>query len=322
MCISKFCITGFGFSLLYNASYSVVPSYFKGRQKFLALGSTLLGSGIGAMVVPILLEKLIQEYGWRGALLIYAGIVLNFCVSSIISGPNKTGNADRTQMKEIERPMKVSDSYNHSNHVVRSSSFKEKGTDKRSLRHRLISIFTTRPFLLYGISIMMVFPPVISVTIFFIDFIEAKGIEKNHAVMLYVYLNVAALFGRIAATTMARMKRIPKLVIPLVFSLVGFFGLLLFPFTETVPECAAAGCLLGTCLGGMICTLSVTTMDLIAENDYPLAFGVVTTLLGIANAFAGPLSSMYSHFYINEIQSRCKLREKNAGIVYWLGRIL
>ena len=254
----------------------------------LALGSTTLGSGVGALVVPVLLEKLIKEYTWRGALLIFAGIVLNCCISAIISGPNKKRNFKRTRIEKTEKQTEASDSYSHATRC--SSSTKEKTASKRSLRKIFLSIITTKSFLLYNLSIMMGFSPGIAVMVFFVDYIEAKGIDRSVGVWLYICLNAAAIFGRIVATAVAQMKRIPKLAIPLVFSLVGSLGMLLFPFVDTVPECAVAGWLLGTSLGGMVCVLSVTTIDLIAADDYPLAFGIVTTLLGIANGFAGPLS--------------------------------
>jgi len=53
-----------------------VTCYFE-KKRSLATGIAVCGSGLGTFVFAPLIEYLIVEYGWRGAILIIAGLVLN-----------------------------------------------------------------------------------------------------------------------------------------------------------------------------------------------------------------------------------------------------
>jgi MFS family permease len=56
--------------------YGVVISHWFNRHRGLALGLSMMGIGIGSVVVPILAQHLITSFGWRAALTIFGGAVL------------------------------------------------------------------------------------------------------------------------------------------------------------------------------------------------------------------------------------------------------
>ncbi|XP_076084650.1 uncharacterized protein LOC143055398 [Mytilus galloprovincialis] len=76
-------ITGSGFSLCYISASTVVGMHFKGKQKILALAFVSFGSGIGGSLFPVILEILISRFGWRGSLLITAGLMLHLVAIGI-----------------------------------------------------------------------------------------------------------------------------------------------------------------------------------------------------------------------------------------------
>ncbi|MFH1383049.1 MAG: MFS transporter [Chloroflexota bacterium] len=55
---------------------SAIPRWFIAKKRALALSLTLSGFGIGGMVVPLLAEWLIADYGWRQAYIVLAVIIL------------------------------------------------------------------------------------------------------------------------------------------------------------------------------------------------------------------------------------------------------
>ncbi|KAI0240503.1 Monocarboxylate transporter 12 [Lamellibrachia satsuma] len=65
--------------MIYIPSVISVTHYFKKRLS-LATGLALCGAGIGTIIFAPLVEALMEEYGWRGAVLIEAGLVLNGCI--------------------------------------------------------------------------------------------------------------------------------------------------------------------------------------------------------------------------------------------------
>lgn len=74
-----FSISGIGLSLSCVASVVIVAYYFEKRRS-LATGLSVCGTGIGTFIFPPLTIYLLNEFTWRGTLLIYAGIFLNIIV--------------------------------------------------------------------------------------------------------------------------------------------------------------------------------------------------------------------------------------------------
>jgi MFS family permease len=56
--------------------YGVVISHWFNRRRGLALGLSMMGIAIGSVVVPILAQRLINNFGWRNAFAMFGGAVL------------------------------------------------------------------------------------------------------------------------------------------------------------------------------------------------------------------------------------------------------
>ncbi|XP_030762100.1 monocarboxylate transporter 3 isoform X3 [Sitophilus oryzae] len=69
---------GLGFGLIYLPAVVCVGYYFETKRS-LATGIAVCGSGVGTFAFAPLADMLLQAYGWRGANLILAGLILN-CV--------------------------------------------------------------------------------------------------------------------------------------------------------------------------------------------------------------------------------------------------
>ncbi|XP_046558282.1 monocarboxylate transporter 14-like [Haliotis rubra] len=77
---------GLGFNLMFITATVIVNQYFVKRRSLAnALGS--LGGGVGTMALPPLLQVMMSEYTWRGALLITGGLVLNCAVFGTLFKP-------------------------------------------------------------------------------------------------------------------------------------------------------------------------------------------------------------------------------------------
>ncbi|XP_023246742.1 uncharacterized protein LOC106643525 [Copidosoma floridanum] len=72
-------LAGFGLSLCFVAAVVIVAYYFEKRRSF-ATGLSVCGSGIGTFIFPPLIQRLLEEYGWRGTTLILSGLFLNLAV--------------------------------------------------------------------------------------------------------------------------------------------------------------------------------------------------------------------------------------------------
>jgi MFS family permease len=94
--------------------YGVVISHWFDRHRGLALGLSMMGIGIGSIVVPILAQRLITLFGWRMAFAIFGGAVLLLPLPVIAAwlqnDPKQRGlrpdGDERNQVSELTPPEK------------------------------------------------------------------------------------------------------------------------------------------------------------------------------------------------------------------------
>lgn len=62
----------------------VCVAYYFDQKRSLAIGIACCGSGVGTLVFGAFAGWLLENYGWRGGMLIEAGLVLNCCALGLI----------------------------------------------------------------------------------------------------------------------------------------------------------------------------------------------------------------------------------------------
>lgn len=85
--------SGLGLGLAYLPAIVSVSYYFEKRRAF-ATGIAVCGSGVGTFVFAPLTAVLIEHYGWKGAMLICAGILLNCVVMGALFRPLESVTLD------------------------------------------------------------------------------------------------------------------------------------------------------------------------------------------------------------------------------------
>ncbi|XP_046387669.1 monocarboxylate transporter 10 [Ischnura elegans] len=88
LCVTYGVIGGIGFGLIYVPAVITTGFYFE-KWRALATGIAVCGSGIGTFLMAPLATWLIDSLGWRGALMIQAGIVLNCAIFGALFRPLK-----------------------------------------------------------------------------------------------------------------------------------------------------------------------------------------------------------------------------------------
>ena len=83
------CPSGLGLGMIYLPAIVSVTYYFEKRRSF-ATGLAVCGSGVGTFIFAPLAKGLLDEYGWRGATLIEAGLLLNCCICGALFRPLET----------------------------------------------------------------------------------------------------------------------------------------------------------------------------------------------------------------------------------------
>ncbi|XP_059613461.1 monocarboxylate transporter 12 [Phlebotomus argentipes] len=96
---------GMGFGLIYLPAIVSVTMYFE-KYRSLATGIAVCGSGLGTFIFAPLTESLIGNYGWRGAMLIISGIVLNCMIFGAMFRPLEAPKKKKRKSTDEETPLK------------------------------------------------------------------------------------------------------------------------------------------------------------------------------------------------------------------------
>ena len=97
-------LPGFGLVMISLASLVTVGHHFDEHQA-LAMGICQSGGSVGGFIFNPLIQALIESYGWRGAMLIFAGILLHgalfgLCIYSLNQHKNKHNRESLTRWVE------------------------------------------------------------------------------------------------------------------------------------------------------------------------------------------------------------------------------
>ncbi|GFS00205.1 monocarboxylate transporter 12 [Elysia marginata] len=98
-------MAGIGFGLIYLPAIVCVAQYFEKKRSF-ATGLAVCGSGFGTFVLAPVCKLLIEEYGWRGAMLLLGGFTLNIVVCGIIFRPLEADGAGDKDKGDAEEALK------------------------------------------------------------------------------------------------------------------------------------------------------------------------------------------------------------------------
>lgn len=102
-------MAGIGMGLLYVTAVVSIAYWFEKRRN-LAVGLGSCGVGFGTFVYSPLTTYLLDEYGWRGALLLLAGTVLNVCICGAVMRDPEWLILEQKKQKKLNQSKKASSS--------------------------------------------------------------------------------------------------------------------------------------------------------------------------------------------------------------------
>lgn len=81
-------LVGLGLGLINPSTFLAVNSYFSTKRS-LAVGWALAGTGLGQMIMPYVVRVLLDEYGFKGTILVMGALALNGVVGASLFQPVK-----------------------------------------------------------------------------------------------------------------------------------------------------------------------------------------------------------------------------------------
>ncbi|XP_045162088.2 monocarboxylate transporter 13-like isoform X2 [Mercenaria mercenaria] len=108
-------ILGIGISMNFLPGHVITNNYFD-KKRGIAGGIVCSGAGFGIFILAPVLQLLLEEYGWRGTMLITAGIFMQLCACSTLLRPLCT------RKKISDKVLKESDKTESNEYVLMISN--------------------------------------------------------------------------------------------------------------------------------------------------------------------------------------------------------
>lgn len=131
-------IAGLGMGLLYVTAVVSIAYWFEKRRN-LAVGLGSCGVGFGTFVYSPLTTYLLNEFGWRGTLLLLAGTVLNVCICGAVMRDPEWLIQEQKKTRNLSKSKRASSSTSISGRSARSGGGESMYPDAEELKSMINS---------------------------------------------------------------------------------------------------------------------------------------------------------------------------------------
>ncbi|CAD5122174.1 DgyrCDS10620 [Dimorphilus gyrociliatus] len=246
--------------LMYLCSYVMIGHYFNKWRAF-ATGFSSCGSGVGTFVFAPLSAYLIEQFGWRGALLIHAGITLQGCVIGMTfrSVNELTTNADGTNEKN-------------------------KGK-KRTIDFKLL---LNIPFMLFCISSFLCAIGFFVPSTYLPDYAISKGISRRKSAFLLSLFGIFNTLGRIVCGLISDNSKVDPLQIYYLALIAGGCTTMFVSFMVAYWQLCIYAAIYGITIAIYVSLCAIIIIDLLGLEKLSNAFGFLNMFRGFSTFIGVP----------------------------------
>ncbi|XP_075468979.1 monocarboxylate transporter 12 [Ascaphus truei] len=284
-------ITGLGFALCYSPAIAMVGKYFD-KRKALAYGIAMSGSGIGTFILAPVVQLLIEQFSWRGALLILGGFVSNLCVCGALMRPinlkedfahypvtqYQIHNEPKKNIKQSSTCSPLSQDCTH-----KSICYCSQQEYSFILKPNFIILAISFLFLAYGCS-----PPFV----YLVPYALSLGVSYQEAAFLMSIVGVIDIVGNITFGWLTDRRFLKKHRYTCYLIAVGLDGLccLFLPILQSFQLLVPFSVTFGYFDGAYVALIPVVTGDVVGTSNLSSALGVVFFLHAVPYLVSPPIA--------------------------------
>lgn len=280
---------GIGSGMVFVVTPTLINEHFI-RYRGLAMGINFAGSTMATFVFPKMLEVFADNYGFKGAMLLFGAVGLNSLAFSLflrqpawltkrLEAEAKASAAAAKIAAEAANVPKTS----LTNGDV-SSAAKRASPAVGSFRHAL-TVFSCPMFYVITYSYMsyiFAFECYISLLV---DFATDRGVTFSNAITMLSMSSIADLIGRLALPAAAdRGHFTRRTLLTVTFFHLGTLYILL-PLASSYASLFAFASAIAFCIGTCMGLFSVLVAEYVGIERQSMAYGMVSAFTGITSLF-------------------------------------
>lgn len=282
-------LTGLGFALCYSPAVAMVGKYFS-RRKALAYGIAMSGSGIGIFILAPVVQFLIEQFSWRGALLILGGFVLNLCVCGALMRPltlkedhpsSEKSHDCRTQKEDCKHAAPYSPLTKERTQTCLCCSLQQE-----------YSFLLMSDFVLLAVSVLFMAYGCSPLFVYLVPYALSVGVSHQQAAFLMSILGVIDIIGNITFGWLTDRRCLKNYRCACYLFAVGLDGLcyLCLPLLQSFPLLVSFSCTFGYFDGAYVTLMPVVTAEIVGTTSLSSALGVVYFLHAVPYLVSPPIA--------------------------------
>ncbi|XP_074855638.1 monocarboxylate transporter 12 isoform X1 [Carettochelys insculpta] len=286
-------LTGVGFALCYSPAIAMVGKYFN-KRKALAYGIAMSGSGIGTFILAPVVQLLIEQFSWRGALLILGGFVLNLCVCGALMRPIALME-DRKSPPEFLEQEYVSEAQKQDLKQFSICSPLIKAWSHECLcccSWQEYNFLLMPDFMVLAVSVLFMAYGCSPLFVYLVPYALNVGVSHQQAAFLMSILGVIDIIGNITFGWLTDRRCLKKYRHVCYIFAVGMDGLcyLFLPILQSFPLLVPFSFTFGYFDGAYVTLIPVVTADVVGIGSLSTALGVVYFLHAIPYLVSPPFA--------------------------------
>lgn len=282
-------LTGLGFALCYSPAIAMVGKYFS-RRKALAYGVAMSGSGIGTFILAPVVQLLIEQFSWRGALLILGGFVLNLCVCGALMRPI-------TLREDCLDPEQSPACQTRKQGCKQAAPHSEPAEEWLpscpccSLQQEYAFLLIP-DFVVLAISVLFMAYGCSPLFVYLVPYALSVGVSHQQAAFLMSILGVIDIIGNVTFGWLTDRRCLKNYQCVCYLFAVGLDGLcyLCLPTLQSLPLLVPFACTFGYFDGAYVTLIPVVTAEIVGTISLSSALGVVYFLHAVPYLVSPPVA--------------------------------
>lgn len=269
-------LVGFGGNLVSMAFVVGLRLYFR-KYVYLTQGVSTSGAGIGMFAFGFALPNLLDSFGWRGAMVVHAGVLLNLSVVGCVVFPVRKGTFRSVPLAAVPPP-----------------------APPPAFRHSSRHLFSTRLFwCVLSAYVCFNLSYVIGVVLYK-DYVIMVGLEEHFSSGLFAF-GAGDIVGRLGSGLIASLDRVNPLVFNAVVHAADAVVLFLFMAVSSRDSLLIVTFLYGCCTGCANGLFFILPCHLYSssESAFLVAFAILSLAAGVGSFCGTP----FAGFIIDQTQS-------------------
>lgn len=303
---SKLCFThtGIGLGLPMVSKVLILKEYFPENFN-MAIGLGFAGGGVGMVILPPLIDLLINIYGMRGALLVFSALSFNICVAGIamkpcVSSQIRTGYLYLPNFTQSRKILSK-----HAHNLLKTSDDETNGRPYECQKENsscccrtvwrvcgLSAVAKSPQYLLYLASFILIDTAMSGWALFLFFYTTDIGFKTHLASYLSTVAGIGTLIGRLACGILLGDNIISAKLCITILNLGGCVSLFCYPYITSYWVLVVLSLMTGVFTGANTPVSAILIRDLFLEEeeDFIYATGLQYMVRGVGLFCGGPMT--------------------------------